>query len=417
METSGERPDFTPVPASAPSPIHSNTPPPGSNTPPPGSSIPPRPPYGEARVFEPRKSRKGFLAGLVAVAFLSAGVGGVAGVTAGNYFDTPEALAPPATSAEIPASSGSDVAAVDWQATADAVQSAVVSIQVATSSGSGQGSGVIIDTDGTIVTNDHVIAGQDASISVIIGSNIYPATTVGTDPSTDLAVIRITDPPADLQAVTFADSATLDVGQPVMAVGNPLGLSGTATTGIISALNRPVTTQQSGQGDTTDGTVVTAAIQTSAAINPGNSGGALVNTAGELVGITSSIATIPSTGGSSGNIGIGFAIPSNQVSNIVDQLLSDGTVRHAQLGVTARAAVAGNQLGAEVVQVTGGSAANEAGLRAGDVITAVDGVPTGTSEALVAMIRNARVGQEVTVTYIRGSEENTTTATLDAATA
>lgn len=377
-------------------------------------------PYGEPRVFEPRKSRRAVLAGVVAVALLSAGIGGATGVVVDNYVN-PQSTQ---STASLDTSEGSTSTTVvqasatspDWQATAAAVSPAVVAIQVTTGQSSGQGSGVIIDSDGTIVTNNHVIAGRGAQINVMIGSNVYTATIVGTDPSTDIAVIRLDDPPSGLQSLQFADSDSLEVGQPVMALGNPLGLSDTVTTGIISALNRPVTTQSSSSGDTTNGAVVTAAIQTNAAINPGNSGGALVNASGELIGITSSIASMPSSSGtSSGNIGIGFAIPANQVRNIVDQLLSTGTVQHAQLGVSARDTVSGTQLGAEIVQVAPGAAAAEAGLRTGDVITAVDQVPTTTSEALVAMIRNARVGEKVVVTYLRDQQEHTAEVTLGAA--
>lgn len=161
----------------------------------------------------------------------------------------------------------------------------------------------------------------------------YKATVVGTDPATDLAVIRLEKPPADLKPITMGDDATLQVGQPVMAIGNPLGLSSTVTTGIVSALNRPVTAGSS-SGDSSS---TTNAVQTSALINPGNSGGALVNASGQLIGINSSIASVGGSSGSSqsGNIGIGFAIPVSVVESITSQLISKGSVVHAQLGVQA----------------------------------------------------------------------------------
>ncbi len=386
----------------------------------------PSAPYGEPRTFEKRASRKAVLAGILAIALLSAGLGGVAGVTAMQYFvaEDQAAISIPATSeeedpAEQDASTNSttvvqaDPSNPDWEATAEAVSPAVVAIQVRSTQGSGAGSGVIIDTDGTIVTNNHVIAGGE--VTVVVGDRLYEAETVGTDPSTDLAVIRLVDPPSVLSTLEFADASQLRVGQPVMAVGNPLGLSDTVTTGIISALNRPVTTEEVTEGDTGNGTVVTAAIQTSAAINPGNSGGALVDGSGRLVGITSSIAAMPGSRGTSGNIGIGFAIPVNQVDNIVGQLLNQGSVTHAQLGVSARDAAVEGQLGAQVAEVVPGTAAATGDLRVGDVITRVDGVTISNSEALVAMIRNAAVGQRVTISYVRSGVEDSVEVTLGAA--
>lgn len=380
--------------------------------------------YGDGRAFEKRASRRGALAGVLAVALLSAGLGGVAGVTATNYVGSGQqnAISSPTTDAAAPQEDSStnsttvvqaDPVNPDWEVTAEAVSPAVVAIQVRSAQGAGAGSGVIIDTDGTIVTNNHVIAGGE--ISVVVADRVYEADVVGTDPSTDLAVIRLVTPPPELSTLEFGNYQDLRVGQPVMAVGNPLGLSDTVTTGIISALNRPVTTEEITEGDTSNGTVVTAAIQTSAAINPGNSGGALVDGSGRLVGITSSIAAMPGSGGSSGNIGIGFAIPVNQVENIVGQLLTDGTVTHAQLGVSARDAAVDGLLGAQVAEVVAGSAAADGGLQEGDVITKVDGVTIANAEALVAMIRNAAVGQSVTINYVRGAADNSVEVTLGAA--
>src|SRR5450631_1448905 len=213
----------------------------------------------------------------------------------------------------------------NWAVTAATVSPSVVAITVTSSQGGGQGSGVIFDTKGHILTNNHVVAagGAGSTLSVTLNDKrTYAATVVGTDPSTDLAVIKLTNAPNDLKAITLGDANAIKVGDQVMAVGNPLGLAGTVTTGIVSALNRPVTTsdaqqqQQQQPGDPTQqqqstaDPVVTNAIQTSAAINPGNSGGALVNASGELIGINSAIASLGSSAGSSsqsGNIGIGFA--------------------------------------------------------------------------------------------------------------
>jgi len=295
-----------------------------------------------------------------------------------------------------------------------------VAIQVASSAGSGQGSGVILDSNGTIVTNNHVIdgGGADAQIRVVVANQAYDAEVVGTDPSTDLAVIRLVDPPSNLKTVKFADSSKLVVGEAVMAIGNPLGLSDTVTTGIVSALNRPVTTPavSSTLGDQGNGVVVTAAVQTSAAINPGNSGGALLNTSGELIGITSSIATLSSGASApSGSIGLGFAIGSDQVRYITDQLIESGTAKHAQLGVSASDNSTSLLLGAQVAEVVPGSGAAAAGIEVGDIVTSVGGVNVTSSESLVALIRNAEVGQELTLTVVRDGDEQEVNVTLGSA--
>ena len=381
-----------------------------------GQSGPPSP-YGAPQVFPPRAAkRRAGLAGMLAVALLSAGVGGGAALTADRYLDE-GATSSVASSTQVVQADPSNP---DWAQVADGISEAVVAIQVASNAGSGQGSGVILDADGTIVTNNHVIegGGADAQIRVVVGNQAYEAKVVGTDPSTDLAVIRLVDPPSSLKTVTFADSSKIVVGQPVMAIGNPLGLSDTVTTGIVSALNRPVTTRAVSptMGDQGNGVVVTAAIQTSAAINPGNSGGALLNASGELVGITSSIATLSSGSSSpSGSIGIGFAIGSDQVRYIADQLIESGTAKHAQLGVSARDNSDSALLGAQVAEVVKGSAAAEAGIKVGDVITDVDGAAVTSSESLVALVRNARVGQEATLTMQRGDAEQSVTVTLGSA--
>src|SRR6478752_4090794 len=231
--------------------------------------------------------------------------------------------------------------APDWAATSGVVVPSVVSISIDSQQGSAKGSGVIIDKSGHVVTNNHVVSGlgQGSQITVTLNDQrSYSASVVGTDAATDLAVIKLDNAPSDLKPIAFGDATRLTVGEPVMAVGNPLGLAGTVTTGIVSALNRPVTTEDSSGGDQlgqqppTGEPVVTNAIQTSAAINPGNSGGALVNAGGQLVGINSSIASLGSSGSSqSGSIGIGFAIPVNEAKSIASQLIKDGSAKHALL--------------------------------------------------------------------------------------
>ena len=327
-----------------------------------------------------------------------------------------------------------DAGTVDWSATASKVGPSVVSITVVSSSAGDQGSGVILDTSGNIVTNNHVVtgAGSDAKVTVTLNDNrTYDAKVVGTDPSTDLAVVKLLNPPNDLKPITFGDDKKLVVGQPVMAVGNPLGLSGTVTTGIVSALNRPVTTQQESQGggndpfgggsqSSQDNTSTTNAIQTSAAINPGNSGGALVNGSGKLIGINSSIATLGQSSGSSqsGNIGIGFAIPVSVVKNITSQLIQTGKVKHAQLGVRVASQPTSVKVGnateqaAKIVSVNSGSPAARAGLKAGDVVTKFNGQQVSSSDALIGYVRALNVGDKVTLTIVRGGQQQNVTVTL-----
>jgi putative serine protease PepD len=301
---------------------------------------------------------------------------------------TPSANASAASASPAPAPvAQADGTAPDWTATAKAVSPSVVAIKVTSGQGEGQGSGVVIDSAGHILTNNHV----------------------ATDPSTDLAVLTLTDPPSDLRPIVFGDSDALVVGAPVMAVGNPLGLAGTVTTGIVSALNRPVSTGSAPDlrgGQTAADTVVTNAIQTSAAINPGNSGGALVTADGRLVGINSSIASLGSSGGQSGNIGIGFAIPANEAKTIADQLISTGTAKHAYLGVSSAdgtvADGASRRAAAVIRSVSPGTPAASAGLQPGDAVVAMNGDRVDSSLSLVAAIREKAVGSQVTLTVVRG---------------
>ncbi len=319
-----------------------------------------------------------------------------------------------------------DAKAPDWVAVAKSVSPSVVAITINTGGRPvGQGSGVILDKDGRIITNNHVAnaggnAGAGPSLSVTLDDKrTYDAQIVGTDPATDLAVIQLKNPPGDLRPIALGNSNDLQVGEPVMAVGNPLGLAGTVTTGIVSALNRPVVTQQdqgsAGMNPSRSGEkVVTNAVQTSAAINPGNSGGALVNTSGQLIGINSAIA---STEGSSGNIGIGFAIPVNEAKNVADQLIATGRASHPRLGVgTATAFVQegeAKRAAAGVSQVVPGSVAAKAGLKVGDAVVAVDGEAVDTADALVAQIRERSVGDVVTLTIVRDGQRQDIRMTLD----
>ncbi|MCM0641487.1 S1C family serine protease [Cellulomonas wangsupingiae] len=302
---------------------------------------------------------------------------------------------------EVPVS-GSSAEDPDWRAVAAAVQASVVAIQVQTQSGGGQGSGVIIDDAGHVLTNNHVVSGAQGNVQVTLtDGRILEGEVVGTDASTDLAVVELIDPPDDLQAAAFGDSDDVTVGDPVMAVGNPLGLANTVTTGIVSAVDRPVSTQEDGGTET----AVTNAIQIDAAINPGNSGGPLFDATGQVIGITSSIATLSAQ---SGSIGLGFAIPSNQARSVAAQLMDDGVAEHAFLGVSLSDGTATadgvTRRGAVVESVTEGSPAAEAGLRAGDVIVAVGDDPVGGAESLTAFVRAMSSGDEATLTVVRDGQ-------------
>jgi putative serine protease PepD len=296
---------------------------------------------------------------------------------------------------------------------ASSVLPSVVKISVRGPRGQGSGSGVVISEDGEILTNFHVVqpAGEGGSVSVgFDDGSTAAATVVGTDPLTDLAIIRA-EGVSDLTPASLGQSENLDVGEQVVAIGSPFGLEATVTSGIVSALHRPVSV--SGQ----DSAMNTAypAIQTDAAINPGNSGGPLVNMDGEVVGINSSIRTSTSSMGQGGSIGLGFAIPLDEVLPIVDQLRNGEAPTHARLGVTVGDAASedGMVAGAGISEVTPGSSADKAGLRSGDVVVRVDDRPVSDASSLVATIRGHRPGDTVDLIVVRGEERLELEATLD----
>lgn len=334
------------------------------------------------------------------------------------------ATQPSAQSSTRPASGASSapIAAasdgVDWVQVAKKVSPSVVAISVASNRGSSSGSGVVLDAKGQVVTNHHVIASatQGGQILVTLADErVFDARVVGSDAASDLAVLQVVDPPADLAPIEVASSNGLVVGAPVMAVGNPLGLAGTVTTGIVSALNRPVT---AGEQDPSSGggePVVTNAIQTSAAVNPGNSGGALVDAQGRLVGINSSIATL---GQGQGNIGISFAITTDQMESVVDQITTNGRVRHSNLGVMVTDAVVqadgDRKWAAGITQVASGSAAATAGIKPRDGVIAIDGEPVDSALSLIAQVRERAVGTKVTLTIARAGKQQDVDVTLGA---
>ena len=309
--------------------------------------------------------------------------------------------------------------APDWQTVASGVSGSVVSIQTAMANGTAKGSGAIIDTEGHIITNNHVISGAQQIQVTLANGNIYSAQLVGTDTTTDLAVIKLDNPPSGLKAVEFADSDKLAVGENVMAIGNPLGYDDTATTGIVSALNRPVTVT-----DDNNNEIVTNAVQIDAAINPGNSGGPTFNAAGQVIGINSSIASTATSSDSAGSIGIGFAIPSNLVKRVADEIIKDGKVKHVALGVVIKSdtveADGVTRGGATITKssatgsaVVSGGPADKAGLKEGDTIVAFNGNAVNNNYSLLGYVRAAALGDKVTLTIVRDGKTMDVDVTLD----
>jgi putative serine protease PepD len=369
--------------------------------------------YGPPTGPAPGGQRPRRPAGIVVAAVLAgalAGIGSAAGYTALVEPDTTTSnTAPPTLSST---AGHSDAPAGSVEAVAAAVLPSVVKIDVAGPSGTGSGSGFILTADGTILTNNHVVAAGGDSPELAVSFNdgsTAPAEIVGTDPLTDLAVIKAEDVDG-LTPARLGSSDSVDVGQQVVAVGSPFGLESTVTSGIVSALNRPVSTGDGGLTPT-----VFPAIQTDAAINPGNSGGALVNMRGEVIGINSAIRSAAAApGGVAGSIGLGFAIPIDEAKPIADQLAAGETATHARLGVTVQTAANEDGLpgGAEVQSVEPGSGADQAGLQPGDVITKIDGTAISSSDAVVAMVRSYRPGDEVTLTVVRDGDEQEITVQL-----
>ena len=387
---------------------------------PPASPQGPVPASAPAPAVAPAAPRRGpgwgGVGALVVLGMMLSSGATLGGVVLYDQLLSPEpsaSQAPPPSSTEAsPASS--PAAAADWASIAEQVSPSAVSITVATGGGTSQGTGVILDEQGTILTNDHVVSdGEELAVTTSDGLS-YSASVVGTDPTTDLAVIRLDSPPEGLQPATFADSSTVEVGQPVMALGTPLGLENTVTTGIVSALDRPVTA--SGEEEDGSDTTYTSAIQTDAAINPGNSGGPLVDAAGQVIGINTAIAGIPGGSGRAGSIGLGFAIPSSTAIMIAEQLQEDGTAEHAFLGVTTSDGSADDgeatYRGAEVVAVEPDSPASEAGLQESDLIIGVDDIPVGGAAALTGVVRGLEIGSSHQLELVRDGSVETLEVTF-----
>jgi putative serine protease PepD len=367
-----------------------------------------------------RKRRPGAFAASVVTASLvlgaGAGVGGAALWTSQHDTDSASASAPSSSSpvVDTPAAATGDGSV---EQVAQTVLPSVVKIDVSGPQGQGSGSGIILTSDGQILTNNHVVevAGDSGELEVSFDDGTHAkATIVGTDPLTDTAVIQAEDV-SGLTPATIGSSDSLQVGQSVVAVGSPFGLNATVTSGIVSALGRPVNVGSDGSGNST----VYPAIQTDAAINPGNSGGPLVDMNGHVVGINASIQTASQgqTGGEPGSIGLGFAIPIDEVMPVIEQLEKGEAPTHARLGISVENVATGTGAlvadGARINQVNDGSAAQGAGLRDGDVITKVDDTLITNADSLVATVRSYRPGDQVTVTYTRDGKEGTVTLTLD----
>lgn len=305
---------------------------------------------------------------------------------------------------------GADRPASSIAGAASRVVPAVVSVEVRVGSQGGTGSGVMIDGNGYVVTNNHVVSmaadTPEAEIFTVFSDGTRtPARIVGRDPETDLAVLKVEV--GNPTVAQLGDSRNLQVGDKVMAVGSPLGLESTVTSGIVSSVHRPVRLA----GEETDTNAVIDAIQTDAAVNPGNSGGALVDGNGAVVGINTAIRTM-GTGGSGGSIGLGFAIPIDRVRDVSQQLIRTGQVRHADLGVDAKSVTDGAADGAQVQNVREGGAAQEAGIAEGDVITEVGDRAVGGADELEVAVDEHDVGAVVPVTVVRKGRELVLDVTL-----
>jgi len=425
------------------------------------SSIPPAAPHLEvpSQNNGSTKAEKGASfrrapVGVIAALAIGALVGGVSGAgvayfaVSNNGGSNTQAQSIPANITVNDPDNATTVTAVAASAGAS-----VVTISAVGTDASGTGSGVVISKDGYILTNTHVVtlegATADAKVSVQMSDGrLFDATIVGTDPIVDLAVIKI-DGVTDLTPIEFADSSALNVGDTAIAIGAPLGLNNTVTNGIVSALNRSITIASSAVPEGTEGeeapdqsdgsnpfefwqfdtgedstqsnassTISVSVIQTDAAINPGNSGGALLDSSGKLIGINVAIASAGGNSAASGNIGVGFAVPGNLAKRVAEEIIANGSATHGLLGasvldVTEDADIADSAVvGASIKEVVDGGAAAAAGLKVGDVITGIDGLPITGKSDLTAQVRALAAGAKATVTYVRNGKTQSTDVTL-----
>ena len=430
-------------------------------------TLPPQPNGGFAPInaeqhpaFAKKKpaTKRPAVVGLVAALAVGALIGGVSGAGATLWATSLNSASPTVSSSSPTTITVNDPQnATQITAVAAEASPSVVTISASSTNAAGTGSGIVLTKDGYILTNTHVVTldGEtgDATVSVQThDGRLLKATVVGTDPISDLAVIKV-DGVDDLSPATFADSSKLNVGDTAIAIGSPLGLSGTVTNGIVSALNRSITVASSaapeapaeevapedqgnggqapfdfwpdvpGQDNTqaptnAKSTISLAVIQTDAAINPGNSGGALLDGDGKVIGVNVAIATAGGGEGQSGSIGVGFAVPSNYAQRIAKELMDTGTASHGLLGAAVvdvtedETQKDAGVIGASIRELTQGGAAAAAGLQVGDIITGFDGVPVSGKTDLTAQVRTLAAGAEATVTYVRGGKSGTADVTL-----
>ncbi|MGN7967847.1 trypsin-like peptidase domain-containing protein [Microbacterium sp. 22296] len=469
------RPDLPPVPTRSPAAAAAAWPPPAAGTATPQPGAPAHGTYASAPSGAPTPTGHGFgpaatnahptltlpesastparkkssaprIAALLVAAALVGGGAGLGGTYAGLSLWGGENASSVSGPTAITVNDPQDVNAT--AAVATKVVPSVVTISATGSQSGGTGSGVVLTADGYVLTNTHVVTldGQtgNATISVTTSDGkVYAATVVGTDPTYDLAVIKLQNV-SDLTPIEFGDSSKLNVGDATVAVGAPLDLPNTVTTGIVSALNRSIQVASSaapsdgsdeqqtepgqespfrfdfGQGQQSQSasqTIKIAVIQTDAAINPGNSGGALVDDEGKLIGINVAIASAggSSSGGQSGNIGVGFSIPADIAKRISSEIIENGSATHGLLGASVQDAASqqgATTTGALVAEAVSGGAAQAAGLTKGDVITEFNGIPVTNSIDLTAQVRALAAGAEAQVTYLRGGQERTAEVTL-----
>ncbi|WP_461187204.1 S1C family serine protease [Arthrobacter sp. Z4-13] len=402
----------------------------------------------------PRR-KASFGVGTLVASILAAGLvgGGVATVSANEFFDNSGSAAATSSNSQpgtVIVNNQENVNAI----TAAAVKASpsVVTISASSGSAGGTGSGIILDDQGHVLTNTHVVTldGQSANAALEVRTSdgrVLTAKLVGTDPLSDLAVIKV-DNASGLTPATLGDSGKLNVGDTAIAIGSPLGLTGTVTDGIVSTLNRTISVASAAapeEGDNAEGDdeggfqfappgggqsqqttaqndISINVIQTDAAINPGNSGGALVNSSGEIIGVNVAIASAGSNSlsSSSGNIGVGFSIPINHAKRVAQEIIDTGKASHGQLGVSVKKKSAssndsGFSVGAEVATLEPDSAAAKAGIKVGDVITKFNDLAIGEPEQLTAAVREQSAGSEVRITVLRGGAEQTLDVTLGAA--
>ncbi|HEY8912905.1 S1C family serine protease [Lacisediminihabitans sp.] len=400
----------------------------------------------------PSTAKRSNTVGLVAALAVGALVGGVSGAGVAAWAITSQGNQVSSSSSTPQNITVNDTESVNViTAVAAKAGPSVVTISVSSKSAAGTGSGVVLSKDGYVLTNTHVVTldGEIADPAVKVTTSdghLYDATVVGTDPIADLAVIKLKNP-SNLTPADFADSSKLNVGETAIAIGAPLGLANTVTDGIVSALNRSISiassaAPKSGSGDssspstspfdfwnfdngqgngstqapaTAAATISLPVIQTDAAINPGNSGGALLDSNAKVMGINVAIASASGTSSTSGNIGVGFAIPSNLAQRVANEIIKNGKATHGLLGASVTDVSSTDTsavVGAVIKQVTGGGAADKAGLQAGDVITQFDGVAITSSTDLTAQVRFLPAGATTDLSYVRGGKSSNATVTL-----